>query len=118
MEALIEEIASQAFGAKWEQLYHRLGLQYRDRYRIAVEHKDEAEADRIRCCVKDTVALWLKSPAIMKQSEREKMKILLDALNCVQGFETIALELSHKYGTYTVYRSGCGHTRKQTNHLP
>lgn len=100
MEELIGEVASQSFGARWQQFYHRLGLQYRDRYRIAVEHKDKAEADRIQCCVKDTIALWLKSAAVVKLSEREKMKSLLDTLSTVQGFETVALELSGKHGTF------------------
>ena len=100
MEELIEEVASQSFGAKWQQFYHRLGLQHRDRFRIEVEHKDRAETDRVRCCVKDTITLWLKSPAPMKQSERERMKTLLDTLSSVQGFESVALELSGKYGTY------------------
>ena len=101
MEELIEEVASQSFGARWQQFYLRLGLQYRERYRIEVEHKDKAEADKIRCCVKDTISLWLKSSAVVKQSERERMKTLLDTLSSVQGFETVALELSDKYGTFT-----------------
>ena len=102
MEELIEEVSNQSFGARWQQFYHRLGLQFRERYRIEVDHKDKAEADRIRCCVKDTIALWLKSAAIVKQSEREKMKTLLDTLSTVQGLETVAFELSSKYGTYNI----------------
>ena len=111
MEELIEEVVGQAFGPRWQQFYHRLGLQFRDRYRIEVEHKDKAEADKIRCCVKDTITLWLKSAAVVKQSEREKMETLLDTLSSVQGFETVALELSDKYGTYMIrqYHSGCDH---------
>jgi hypothetical protein len=102
MEELIEEVASQTFGARWQQFYHRLGLQFLDRYRIEVEHKDKAEGDRIRSCVEDTIALWLKSAAVVKLSEREKMKTLLDTLSTVQGFETITLELGGKYGTYII----------------
>ena len=101
MEELIEEVASQAFGEKWKQFYYRLGLEHRDRFRIVVEHKDKAESDRVRCCVKDTITLWLKSESIVKQSEREKMKLLLNALKNVQEFETVAIQLSNRHGTYT-----------------
>ena len=109
MEELVEEVASQAFGPRWKQFYVRLGLQYRDRYRIEVEHKDKANGERIRCCVKDTIGLWLKSAAIVKQSEREKMKTLLDTFSTVQGFETVASDLCGKYGMFiNINHSGRG----------
>ena len=109
MEELVEEVASQHFGAKWQQFYHRLGLEYRDRFRISVEHKDKAEADRIRCCVEDTIALWLKSEPVVKQSEREKMKLLLNALQSVQGFETLAVQLSDRHGNAHVLKWAWSH---------
>jgi hypothetical protein len=46
-------------------------------------------------------AVW-RTPVVVKLSEREKMKTLLDTLSTVQGFETVALELVGKYSTYII----------------
>ena len=98
METLIEEVASQPFGAKWQQLYNRLGVEPRQRFKITVEHKQKSETERVRCCVLDTIALWRQSESVVKKSEREVMTLLLTALRKVQGFENAALRLSEKHG--------------------
>lgn len=100
MDDLVDQVASQPLGPKWQQLYRRLGLEPRNRYRITVEHKDKTEADKVRCCILDTIALWRKSESVIKQNEKETMKLLLSALRKVQGFEAVALELSERHGMY------------------
>lgn len=101
MEKLIEEVASQPLGKKWVQLYTRLGLKPPDRFKIVAEHKHlKREADKVRCYILDTIAVWRMSDSMVRRSEREKTKLLLDALGKVQGFEAVALELSDKHGMY------------------
>ena len=98
MDRLIEEVATQPLGAKWQQLYKRLGLEPRQRFKITVEHKQKGETEKVRCCVLDTIALWRQSEAVVKKNEREMMTLLLTALRNVQGFENAALRLSEKHG--------------------
>lgn len=100
MEKLIEELASQPLKAKWQQLYLRLGLEPRNRFQISVDHKDKKDGDKFRCCILDTISLWMKSDTVARKSEREKMKILLSALRTIQGFEAIALQLGETHGKY------------------
>ena len=54
MENLAEQIAAE-LGKKWVQLYSRLGLGARDRYRFITEHKDEPSPAKEMKCGRDTI---------------------------------------------------------------
>lgn len=54
MESLIEQLASE-LKAKWVQLYSRLGLGPRDRYRFITDHQDEPKDEKERNCARDTI---------------------------------------------------------------
>ena len=118
MEALTEQLASE-LGAKWVQLYSRLGLGPRDRYRFITDHKDEPKdekerncaSDTIRCCcgyrcVLDfnstfTVALFLLRrwrEGVSELPEREAMTQLLSAFRKVMGFRERAEQLAESLG--------------------
>lgn len=101
----MEEVASQPLKAKWKQLYSRLGLRdHRNMFQIVADHSDKSEGDKFRCCILDTIDLWKKSGPVARQSEKEKMKLLLTALRNIQGFEAVALRLSEKHSkSYTDY---------------
>ena len=98
MEKLIEQVASQPLKAKWQQLYLRLGLEPRNRFQISVDHKDKREGDKFRCCILDTIRLWMKTDTVARQNERDKMKVLLSALRTIQGFHAVALQLGETHG--------------------
>ena len=98
MDTLSKAVSDLSLGPKWHQLYNRLGLEPRKRFSITVEHKDKTGDEKVRCCVLDTIALWRRTEAVQKMKEREMMKQLLVALQKVQGFETIALQLSESHG--------------------
>ena len=49
MDDLVQHIAGQV-GRRWVQLYSRLGLGPRERYRFECDHKDKQEEDKWRSC--------------------------------------------------------------------
>ena len=116
MEALTEQLASE-LGAKWVQLYSRLGLGPRDRYRFITDHKDEPKDEKERNCASDTircscghcfvldlaftVTLFLLRrwrEGVSELPEREAMTQLLSAFRKVMGFKERAEQLAESLG--------------------
>lgn len=95
MESVIERIACE-IGPKWIQLYSRLGLGARDRWRIDSEHMNKPTETKQHNCAQDCIQLWKKS--VQHLSEAEAMRQLLTALRKVQGFVHLADELGQMNG--------------------
>ena len=98
MEAVTEKIAREV-GPKWIQLYSRLGLGPRDRWRIDSEHADKPIETKLQNCARDCIQLWRKS--VQDLDEMEAIRELLIALRKVQGFVHLAEELSRMNGRTT-----------------
>jgi len=98
MEAVTEKIAREV-GPKWIQLYSRLGLGPRDRWRIDSEHADKPMETKLQNCARDCIQLWRKS--VQDLDEMEAIRELLIALRKVQGFVHLTEELSRMNGRRT-----------------
>ena len=96
MESLIECIAVE-IGPKWIQLYSRLGLGARDRYKFQTDHQDDPEGTKEQNSARDTLTVWRRS--LGEVEEREAMKRLLCALRKIKEFDRLAGELADKHGT-------------------
>lgn len=90
MESVIERIVGEV-GPKWIQLYSRLGLGARDRWRIDSEHTNKPAEVKQQNCARDCIQLWRKS--VQHLDEAEAMRQLLTALRKIQGFVQLADEL-------------------------
>lgn len=102
MESVIERIIREV-GPKWIQLYSRLGLGPRDRWRIDSEHTNKPTEIKQQNCARDCIQLWRKS--VQHLDEAEAMKHLLTALRKVQGFVNLADELGRINGrTWSCYK--------------
>ena len=95
MESVIERIACEV-GPKWIQLYSRLGLGPRDRYRIDTEHANKSTETKQQNCARDCIQLWRKS--VQDLDEAEAMRQLLTAFRKVEGFVQLADELGTMNG--------------------
>ena len=95
MDSLIECIAAE-IGPKWIQLYSRLGLGARDRYKFQTDHQDDPEGTKEQNCARDTLTVWRRS--LGEVEEREAMKRLLCALRKIKEFDRLAGELADKHG--------------------
>ena len=95
-ESVTERIALE-IGPKWTQLYSRLGLGPRDRWRIDNEHADKPMETKLQNCARDSIQLWRKTVPHLDEMEADKE--LLIALRKVQGFVDLAEELSRINGT-------------------
>ena len=99
MDFVIERIISAKLGPKWEQLYSRLDLRPRDRYRIATSHGNtHTEEERYACYVRDTINEWRSRVKVAGIDESEAIKHLLCALERVQGFEGVASDIASASG--------------------
>ena len=89
-------------GPKWVQLYSRLGLDYRGRYKISADYDSMApERAKHRQCALDTVRKWQREQAEKGTSEEETLLKLLTCFQCVKGMDELAMELAVKHGQYT-----------------
>ena len=105
MESAIERIACEV-GPKWIQLYSRLGLGPRDRWRIDTEHTNKpTEALKQQNCARDSIQLWRKN--VQHLDEAEVMRQLLTALRKVQGFVHLADELATMNGRTSEVVTDC-----------
>jgi hypothetical protein len=94
MEDLTEQIASE-LGPKWVQLFSRLQLGHRDRYRICAEHKNDPKPVMEVKCARETIKLWQKG--LSDLPERDVMTKLLMTFKTVKGFEERAKQLADSY---------------------
>ena len=101
MESVTERIALEV-GPKWIQLYSRLGLGHRGRWRIDSEHANKSMETKYQNCARDCIELWRKT--VQDQDEMEAIKELLIALRKVQGFVPLSEELSRDNGRIEI---GC-----------
>ena len=95
MESVIERIVGEV-GPKWIQLYSRLGLGARDRWRIDSEHTNKPAEAKQQNCARDCIQLWRKS--VQHLDEAEAMRQLLTALRKIKGFVQLADELGKMNG--------------------
>ena len=112
MESLIECIAAE-IGPKWIQLYSRLGLGARDRYKFQTDHHDDPEGTKEQNCARDTLTVRRRS--LGEVEEREAMKRLLCALRKIKEFDRLAGELADKHGTLESDHSTIWHNRVHTH---
>ena len=78
MEDAVEVIAN-SVGSQWAQLYYRLRLNYRGRYKIESAHADvEPSKERCRLSAMDTLTKWREK--IKGVEESEALERLLFAL--------------------------------------
>lgn len=100
MDDLVERIA-ECLGPRWSQLYARLGLDYRGRFRIhACNEKLETAELSNRQCARDTIEAWRDS----SQGGVDEIVVvsrLLSALRKIQGMEELAEELAKLSGECT-----------------
>lgn len=99
MESLIASIVSANLGPKWVQLCAKLELDPRDRYRFAAQYQDKAQEEKYRCCLIDTIEKWRSTDAVQKLDGKEAMRLLLCALEMIQGFKELANDLGQANGT-------------------
>ena len=99
MESLIASIVSANLGPKWAQLCTRLELAPRDRYRFVTQHQDKEQEEKYRCCLMDTIEKWRSTEPVQKLDEKEAMRLLLCALEKIQGFKRLASDLGQANGT-------------------
>ena len=98
MDILVQELCD-SIGAKWAQLYARLGLDYRGRYKISAASEGiEPENARFRQCAVQTIEKWQLEPSVKDLDERDKMKRLLTCLQGIKGNNIIAVQLAIKHG--------------------
>ena len=101
MDVLVQELCD-SIGAKWAQLYARLGLDYRGRYKIsAASESIEPENARFRQCAVQTIERWQLEPSVKDLDERDKMKRLLTCLQGIKGKNIMAVQLAVKHGMLT-----------------
>ena len=101
MDILVEELCD-SIGAKWAQLYARLGLDYRGRYKISAASEGiEPEKARFRQCAVQTIEKWQLEPSVKDLDERDKMKRLLTCLQGIKGINIMAVQLAIKHGMLT-----------------
>lgn len=99
MQKIVDSI-----GVRWEQLYARLHLDYRVRFKIITKNaKISSELHRLRTCALDTIKEWLETTSQTLPTDKDKLEKLLLALNCVRGMGGLAQELAHKNGNFYFY---------------
>ena len=109
MESVIERIICEV-GPKWIQLYSRLGLGPRDRWRIDSEHTNKPTETKYQNCARDCIHLWRKS--VQHLDEAETLRQLLTAFRKVPGFIQLADELGRMNGrTFGVAINECSQNK-------
>ena len=103
MESVTKRIALEV-GPKWIQLYSRLGLGPRDRWRIDSEHADKPMDTKLQNCTRDSIQLWMKT--VQHLDEIEAIRDLLIAFNKVPGCAHLAEELSRVNGETILIQIG------------
>lgn len=118
MEAVIEIIASEV-GARWTQLYSRLGLDHRGRYSIHTTHEKEPTSTQHRNCALETLRRWRQS-SLKEEDEGEALKSLLTVLRKISGCEGLAERLCSEHGACAVWHSGTATVQviRTTNLVP
>ena len=92
------EVIASAVGSQWAQLYVRLSLDYRGRYKIESAHAEvESSKERCRLRAMDTLARWREKMEGVE--EREALRRLLSALARLKDTETLAEQLATANGT-------------------
>lgn len=96
MDSVVERIISLKLGPKWVQLYSRLNLGPRDRFRIETAHSGKNPEERFACCVRDTINKW-RATLATSVDEEEAIRRLLCALERVQGYEDVTSDIASAY---------------------
>lgn len=96
MDDAVQRIAS-AVGSQWTQLYVRLRLDYRGRYKIDSANAEvEPYESRLRKCALDTMANWRATQRGV--GEREALRRLLSVLMQLKNMESLTEQLAASNG--------------------
>ena len=99
------EIVSEVLGAKWIQMYQKLGVgDYRLRFQIQSKWKRKEPTNAKACnkkCALEILQKWRLS--VQGKDEAASLNQLLNALNEINGLQKIANDLALRNGTHTNY---------------
>ena len=97
-------MVSEVLGAKWKNLYQRLGMDYRGRYQIQSKW-EQKEPNNVKVCNRkcaiEMLQKWRKT--VQGGDERETLGQLLNAVNQIKGFQKIASDLALRNGQWNVF---------------
>lgn len=100
MDDASQEIAS-AVGSQWTNLYVKLRLDYRGRFKIDTANAEiESYESRCRQCALDTIASWRET--MKGVGEREALRRLLSVLMQLRNMESLVEKLAASNGSLII----------------